>query len=437
MENKDQTIDELFQRAEQLRQAGNMDQIVPVFEQILGLDENEVHPNRFLAVWHSSRGNFSEAKRYYEKFNALVPNQEDMLLAYAVSLEETGDFQAALKILKRVVKLNENNLFPYVYLGSIFEKMGEKEKAGWAYSFAVDLNPALKAQDNNKVLPKFAVARIRQLNTFLENVGKDIQKGALKAAKKKFPEGDFSRVKKSVWRKLHSAKLKLTVEDQNPLSFFIPDLASGPWFEREKFPWGKELEDNFGLIRKELIENYRGDNDTLPYLQLGGYDPRSWGDLVGNKDWAAIHFYDGMEKKEANCKKFPFTFGLLDGLPLFKIGGKPVEVLFSVLKPRTNIPPHFGTSNARLTVHLPLIVPEGCFLTVGDEERPFREGKLMFFDDAFTHKARNNSDQVRIVLIFEIWHPDLRQEERAFVEEAYRLYEDWMKARDYDAVLDV
>ncbi len=437
MENKDQLIDDLFQRAEQLRQAGSMDKVIPVFEEILKLDPNEVQPNRFLALWCSEKGNYSEAARYFEKFNTLVPNQEDMMLGYAISLEETGKYQEALKILRRAIKLNENNLYPYVYLGSVYESMGEKEKAGWAYSFAVDLNPAIKVQDHNKVLPKPVVARIRKLNAFLDTIGKDIQKQALKRAQETFPKGDFSRVERVVWRKLHNSRIGQVNEKQNPLSFYIPDLAPRAWFEREDFPWAKDLEDNFGLIRKELVQHYQGDSDSLPYLQLGGYDPRSWGDLVGNKDWAAIHFYDGMVKKEDNCKKFPVTFGLLEKLPLFKIGGKPVEALFSILKPKTSIPPHFGTSNARLTVHLPLIVPENCFLTAGDEERPVREGKMMFFDDSFTHKARNESGQIRIVLIFEVWHPGLTEEERAVVEDSYLLYEDWMKNRDYDAILDV
>ena len=50
---------------------------------------------------------------------------------------------------------------------------------------------------------------------------------------------------------------------------------------------------------------------------------------------------------------------------------------------------------------------------------------------------RNESDQVRIVLIFEVWHPDLKEEEQAVVEESYILYEQWMKNRDYDAMIDV
>lgn len=437
MTTDDQKLEELYQRAEQLAQADSREQLVTVFEKILALDPLEPQAHRFLAQWYTNEKNFEEAVKHYKAFNDLVPNQEDMMLTYAIALEEVRDYQGALKILRRAIRLNENNLFPYLYLGAVYEKMGENEKAGWAYSFAVDLNPSVIAQDKNKVLPRIVVERIVRLSRFLEKIGRDLQKQAVDKAKEKFPKGDFKRIEKALWRKLHGPKVGLVNKLQNPLSFYIPDLAPAPWFERGDFPWVKDLEDHLGLIQKELVQNYHGDKDVKPYLQLGGYDPRSWGDLVGNRSWAAIHFYDGMKKNQETAKKFPHTTKVLDELPLFRVKGTPVEALFSVLKAGTAIPAHFGTSNARLTVHLPLVVPKECYLTAGEEERPVKEGKAMVFDDSFTHKARNESGQVRIVLIFEVWHPDLKEEEQAVVEESYILYEKWMKNRDYDAMIDV
>jgi aspartyl/asparaginyl beta-hydroxylase (cupin superfamily) len=37
------------------------------------------------------------------------------------------------------------------------------------------------------------------------------------------------------------------------------------------------------------------------------------------------------------------------------------------------------------------------------------------FDDTIEHEAWNGSDDPRAVLIFDIWNPDLRAEERAMV----------------------
>ena len=86
--------------------------------------------------------------------------------------------------------------------------------------------------------------------------------------------------------------------------------------------------------------------------------------------------------------------------------------LFSVLKAKTHIPPHWGMLNTRLIVHLPLIVPSDCRLRVGNEIRPVEAGKAMIFDDSIEHEAWNDSDETRVVLLFEIWRPELDAGER-------------------------
>ena len=90
-------------------------------------------------------------------------------------------------------------------------------------------------------------------------------------------------------------------------------------------------------------------------------------------------------------------------------------VFFSELQPNTHIPPHHGATNTRLTVHLPLIVPDGCAFRVGDQTRPWVPGELFIFDDTILHEAWNRSDTRRVVLIFDIWHPMLTALERELV----------------------
>lgn len=437
MSDKEQQLQELYARAEQLLQAGQREKVAPVCEEVLKLDPFSIQPHRFLSVWHSSRGEYDKALEHQKVYNELVPNDPEMMMPMAMSFEETGQYQEALKVLRRVIKLDENNPYPYLYLGSVYEKMGEKDKAGWAYSYAVDMNPSIKGFFRNENLPVVVRERIKRSNEYLKKIGRGLQAKAVAKAKEKFPKGDFSRIEKALWRKLHDHKIGLVNPLQRPLNFYIPDLDRDAWFDTKEFPWGPDFEKEFTSIRNEFLKQYQGDQETLPYLQLGGYDKNSWGDLVGNRDWAAIHLYDSMKRKDKACQRYPYTAKTLEQLPLFKIGGNPVEVLFSILKPHTKIPAHYGTSNARLTVHLPLIVPGDCGLKAGDESRAVQEGKLMFFDDSFLHEAWNNSDKMRAVLIFEVWHPDLREEEKAVVEESYLLYEAWMKGRDYDAMIDV
>jgi aspartyl/asparaginyl beta-hydroxylase (cupin superfamily) len=66
-------------------------------------------------------------------------------------------------------------------------------------------------------------------------------------------------------------------------------------------------------------------------------------------------------------------------------------------------------------VHLPLIVPHGCWFRVGNETREWRQGKAFVFDDTLEHEARNGSDELRVVLIFDVWNPFLSAAERDLV----------------------
>ena len=86
-------------------------------------------------------------------------------------------------------------------------------------------------------------------------------------------------------------------------------------------------------------------------------------------------------------------------------------------------------ANHRITVHLPLVVPEGCAIRVGTHTHVWEEGKLFAFDDSFEHEAWNRSTRERVVLIFESFHPDLGAAERRAIERSYAVRGQWLEAR--------
>ena len=121
----------------------------------------------------------------------------------------------------------------------------------------------------------------------------------------------------------------------------------------------------------------------------------------------------GIEREHmARC---PRTAAALEQVPLAHTPNHGPTVNFSLLAPHTQIPPHTGSTNVRLIVHLPLIVPKGCTFRVGNETREWEEGKAWVFDDTIEHEALNPSDQLRVILIVDTWHPDLSESERTAV----------------------
>jgi aspartyl/asparaginyl beta-hydroxylase (cupin superfamily) len=89
--------------------------------------------------------------------------------------------------------------------------------------------------------------------------------------------------------------------------------------------------------------------------------------------------------------------------------------MFSLLAPRTRIPPHSGVANTRLVCHLPLIVPPGCGFRVGAETRAWKPGEAFVFDDTIEHEAWNDSGELRVVFIFDVWAWALSEAERRAV----------------------
>ena len=86
------------------------------------------------------------------------------------------------------------------------------------------------------------------------------------------------------------------------------------------------------------------------------------------------------------------------------------ESTFSALHGGAHLKPHCGSTNTRLTCHLPLLVPKGeVSIRVGNETRPYREGEIMIFDDSYEHEVWQLSKKagVRVVLLIRFWHPDI------------------------------
>jgi aspartyl/asparaginyl beta-hydroxylase (cupin superfamily) len=62
-----------------------------------------------------------------------------------------------------------------------------------------------------------------------------------------------------------------------------------------------------------------------------------------------------------------------------------------------------------------LILPPSCRFRVGNDVREWKMGEAFVFDDSIEHEAWNDSDQVRVVLLFDVWNPLLTQAERELV----------------------
>ena len=209
---------------------------------------------------------------------------------------------------------------------------------------------------------------------------------------------------------------------QRPRYFYFPGLAPIPFFDPREFDWVPALEAHTDRIRDELLEVMRDHAAFRPYVEG---NPNRRGDrndpngMLNNPDWSAFYLWKNGELVEQNAARCPNTVKAMLSVPLTCIPNRSPSVLFSLLRPGAHIPPHNGLINTRLIAHLPLIVPGKCRLRVGNDTREWVAGKVWLFDDTIEHEAWNDSDETRVILLFEVNRPDITTEEQRSVSEIF------------------
>lgn len=175
-------------------------------------------------------------------------------------------------------------------------------------------------------------------------------------------------------------------------------MQTSPYFfDPKKVPYRQLLEDGYEVIRKELlalIANEANESWTSAYPQyVNG---------ATNDSWRTFDFLFFGIKNLESIKKCPATYQVIQQIP------EIITAQFSFLSPKTHILPHKGYSKIILRNHLPLIVPDGekCGIKIVNETHHWKEGQLVTFDDSFEHEAWNNSDEYRVVLMFDVAKPN-------------------------------
>jgi hypothetical protein len=207
---------------------------------------------------------------------------------------------------------------------------------------------------------------------------------------------------------------------QEPRQYYFPGLPQIQFYPREDFPWLDTVEAATDDIRAELLQVLDEEGAFAPYVQGGPGRPRIYGaGMLDNPAWSAFYLWKDGALVTRNAGRCPRTMAMLEAVPLNRLPSRSPSVLFSLLRPHTRIPPHNGLVNTRLICHLPLVVPPGCGFRVGNETRQWQEGRAWVFDDSIDHEAWNESDQTRVILLFEIWRPELTAQERACVQSMF------------------
>jgi hypothetical protein len=316
----------------------------------------------------------------------------------------TGDATLALD---RLLAAEPRNTLALIQRADCYAAAGDARSASAFYQLALRTAPQAG-------VPRETAQELARARQICDRFAADYRDHLLQrlAASGFDPERSSQRFAQSVDIVLGRKRIYL----QEPKYYYFPGLPQLQFYDRSLFPWLDDVEAATDDIRSELLEVMREPESFAPYVQ--GHANRPHKDQMGmlnNPAWSAFYLWKNGDVVPENAARCPKTLEALRNAPLARVRYRSPSVLFSLLRPGAHIPPHNGLINTRLICHLPLVVPGRCRFRVGNDERQWAEGKAWAFDDTIEHEAWNDSDGTRVILLFDVWRPELTEEERSLV----------------------
>jgi aspartyl/asparaginyl beta-hydroxylase (cupin superfamily) len=332
-------------------------------------------------------------------------------LFLAQSCDLIDDRPAARAALAEVLKADPGNPYALVMQGELYARDGNDRAAVNWYDRALEAGSRLQGLPADLVqrLQRAAVARAAIAERFESAMTDALTAAGVDAA------AAGERFAESLAIVAGTSQPFL----QEPTAFYFPGLPQRAFYDPADFAWVAALEAAMPAIRAEAEAVLADRAGVAPYVEAPKDRPAKPHSLLDDPRWSAFHLYQGGEPVAANAARCPATMAAIEDLPIPVIARHSPMALFSILEPGTHIKPHNGMLNTRLICHLPLIVPDGCRLRVGNHSRAVEAGKMLIFDDSIEHEAWNNGDAIRVILLFEIWRPELTAAERAGLTALY------------------
>ena len=353
------------------------------------------------------QGRISKARTQFEQLTGAGSDNPTAWLMLAIACRYGTDLAAEEAALGRLLELDPRSVLGLVMKGDC--RAGSNDETGAIYFYRAALRNATGLS-----LPADVATEVRRAErTLTELNDRAHARREAVLVRAGLPPATWSkRLKQSLDLAADRKQLYL----QQPTIFYYPELPHVQFFDPAEFDWVPEIEAATAAISAELVALLEvGTDDFRAYIQADQESVRLDANkaLVGAKDWSALFLVENGAPVPGVIERCPRTWAALQRAPLLDIPGRAPTAMFSLLKAGARIAPHTGMFNTRLVCHLPLIVPPGCRFRVGNEVREWQAGKLMIFDDTIEHEAWNDSQEDRVVLIFDIWRPELSAQEQA------------------------
>lgn len=175
-------------------------------------------------------------------------------------------------------------------------------------------------------------------------------------------------------------------------------VPNDPYLDKRLFPFLEPFEADWLRIHAELVDVLKHSDDIPGFEEISPDQYK----IAQDRKWKTFILYGFGDRLEKNCASAPHTADLLSKVPNIQ------TAWFSILAPGYHIPAHTGVTKGIIRAHLGLIIPdekEKCRIRVGDEIRHWNPGEIVVLDDTYDHEVWNDTDQERVVLLFDFNRP--------------------------------
>lgn len=418
----------LVQTAQQLMAEGRLDDAARAWNQVLAVAPE--HPQALFRLGQHRffRKDILGALQMLERAERADPGNANIALSVAFVHRARNDTQNEAAALQRALTADPYFFPALLAKGMLLERMGQHRQAAQIYKSTIAIAPP-----DDQISGELRDALIHARDVVRSNAEAldEHLKRRLGPARARHAGEKLARFEECKDVALGTKK----VYTQQPSLLHIPYLPAIAFYERDEFPWLADLEAAVPDIRREALAVLEGGADLQPYVSHDEGTPiNQWAELNHSPRWSTYFLWKDGKRLDRQCRACPATAVASEALPCIDIPNFGPTIMFSLLAPHTRIPPHSSVTNARLVVHLPLIVPDGCRFRVGNETRPWREGEAWVFDDTMEHEAWNDSDQHRVILMIDIWNPYLTLAERELVGELLNGVRDYYDGERVDTI---
>jgi len=350
-------------------------------------------------------GRAAEARSLAERLTQTGRASSRSWLLLATACRAQGDWAAQEAALDQLLAIEPRAVRALIMKADCRLKADDRASAQHYYRSALHVAAGQK-------VPEELVAELRRADAAMAGIGAHFA-----------AERDAGLAALGLPREIRSARFQQALDIssgqkqifvQEPTLFYFPGLPQIQFYDPAGFDWTDALEASWRSIRDEIAPVLAAGTQAFrPYIQSESNRTRlDDNPLLDSTDWSALFLCENSQVSQEAVARFPVTWEAVQLVPLPRIPNSAPTVMFSLLRAGARINAHTGIHNTRLTCHLPLIVPPGCRFRVGNEVREWEEGKLLVFDDSIEHEAWNDGAEDRVVLIFDIWRPELSAQER-------------------------